>query len=71
MCLLWYYVVYSLDIEGTVCAHPQHTREPPAEAVTILCKLGEDPWNRLWLLSRLPQCALNKVAYVVPSIGLV
>ncbi|KAF8508074.1 glycosyltransferase family 20-domain-containing protein [Gautieria morchelliformis] len=62
-----------LDLEGTlwVRAHPQHAFEPPAEAVAILRKLGEDPRNRVWLLSGLPRCELNKVARVVPSIGLV
>lgn len=62
-----------LDLEDTlwVRSHPRHAFEPPAEAVAILRKLGEDPRNRVWLLSGLPRYALEKVANVVPSIGLV
>lgn len=62
-----------LDLEDTlwVRVHPRHAFEPPAEAVAILRKLGDDPRNRVWLLSGLPRGALDKVARVVPSIGLV
>lgn len=62
-----------LDLEDTlwIRAHPRLAFEPPDEAVAILRKLGNDPRNRVWLLSGLPRGALDKVARVVPSIGLV
>lgn len=62
-----------LDLEDTlwIRTHPRNAFEPPADAVALLQRLGEDPRNRVWLLSGLPCAALDKVSTIVPSIGLV